>query len=566
MENPVAAHTRVQSLAHDLIESGNTSFQVATQPQRVVFWMSDTVGACELVSANWTDRTGQAVPDALGHGWMQCVDVQDRVELQRALDAATKSATGLHARYRLLRSDGRSRWVLHHAAARFLPLGAFCGLVGTLHEEADGHAGELALERAAQQVYGFMDTLPMAAVAMGFDGRIVHGNRFAAALIGREDTQFAGLHWVDDVVSVASRECVSGLIGGGVAPAALPPELEYQIETAAGPRLLRWHLTLIRNFAGVPVSIAMMGTDITRWRAAGNQSRLTSQMFDASSEGMVITDRNNCIVTVNHAFTTLTGYTREEALGSNPRVLQSGRHDKAFYQAMWSSILEHGYWRGDIWDRRKDGTFYPKFLAISAIRDDQEEIVNFSAVFYDVTERKALEDKLDHLAHYDALTGLPNRMLLQDRLEQAIALAERNRQEFALLFVDLDGFKQVNDQCGHIVGDQVLQTVAQRMLALVRGVDTAARLGGDEFVIILTDIHHEVDVARVAAKLVEVLSQTYTVDGQEVALSASVGVSTYPSDQRVASELLRTADEAMYTAKREGKRQVRFYASIRPRL
>ena len=229
---------------------------------------------------------------------------------------------------------------------------------------------------------------------------------------------------------------------------------------------------------------------------------------------------------------------------------------------MWHRINDQGYWRGDIWDRRKDGSFYPKYLAISVIRNEAGAVSHYSAIFYDVTERKALEDKLDHLAHYDLLTSLPNRMLLQDRLEQAIATAERQRQKFALLFIDLDGFKLINDEHGHQAGDEVLKNVAQRLLKVIRGMDTAARLGGDEFVIILTDIRTVDNAAWVAEKVIESLSEPYLVNGLSLTLSASIGVSIYPNNELVANELLRTADEAMYRAKRGGKRQVMFYDSV----
>jgi len=334
------------------------------------------------------------------------------------------------------------------------------------------------------------------------------------------------------------------------------------MERPGGTRLFRWHLTLIRDFAGQPVSIAMLGSDITKWRQVGDHLRLSAQMFDSSQEAMVITDRSNTIVSVNKAFTTLTGYTPAQAVGRNPRILQSGRHDQAFYQAMWSSIVERGYWRGDIWDRRRDGSYYPKYLAITAIRDEAGEITHYSAIFYDITERKALEDRLDHLAHYDSLTDLPNRMLLQDRLEQAIASAERQNNKFALLFIDLDGFKRINDEVGHPVGDEVLKIAARRLLAVIRGMDTAARLGGDEFVIILTDIRSRDNAARVAQKVLASLSQPYLVADLSLSVSASIGISLYPSDERLASELLRSADEAMYQAKNGGKHQVRFYGNV----
>ena len=553
---------RVQSLAHDLIEAGNEHFRIAQQPARVLFWMADTSGACQLVSGNWLDCTGQKLDDALGQGWLDVVMAEDRDKLIEAMRLGVSAQRGFHLRYRLRMADGKARRVLHDAAARFLPSGKFNGLVGTISDESNDHDGGLAMQRAAQQVYDFLDGIQLAAVVIGFDGSVVHCNQVMSTLCGRDLADLLGENWIDACVSPECRSQVASLVDGVIAPSVLPAEIEYQIKTRAGTRLFRWHLTLIRNFDGTPISIAMLGSDITRWRQVGNQLRLSAQMFDSSHEAMVITDRSNIIVSVNDAFTMLTGYAREEALGQSPSILQSGRHDREFYQSMWTSIVGNGFWRGDIWDRRKDGSHYPKYLAISAIRDEAGELTHFSAIFHDITERKALEDKLDHLAHHDNLTGLPNRMLLQDRLEQAIAMAERQRQKFALLFIDLDGFKRVNDEMGHAVGDEVLRIVGQRLLAVIRGMDTVARLGGDEFVIILTDIRRGENAGLVAEKVIESLSQPYLVADLSLSLSASIGVSIYPNDVLVANELLRTADEAMYKAKRGGKRQVKFYGNV----
>lgn len=552
----------LQSLAHDLIEAGNEHLRIATQPSHVFFWLADTAGDCELVSANWQDATGQKIDDALGQGWLVLVSADDMARLRDAIRRAVHAQQGFHVHYRLQRADGQARWVLHDAVARVLPSGKFNGLIGTLTEATDGHVAELAQVHAAQKIYDFFDGIQLAAVAIDFDGHVVHCNQVMSTLCGREAAELRGAHWIEGFVSPESRDQVARLINGNVAPSVLPAEMEYLIETSEGSRLFRWHLTLIRDFEGQPISIAMLGTDITQWRRLGDHSRLVAQMFNSSREAMVITDRSNCIVSVNDAFTTLTGYAREEALGQNPRILQSGRNDLGFYQRMWLSIVDKGYWRGDIWDRRKDGSNYPKFLAISAIHNEGGEIVNFSAIFYDITERKSLEDKLDHLAHYDALTGLPNRMLLQDRLEQAIAIAERQQQKFALLFIDLDGFKKINDDMGHPVGDEVLKIVAERLLTVIRGMDTAARLGGDEFVVVLTDIRSAENAAWVAEKVVATLSSPYLIGGLSLPLSASIGVSIYPSDEKAAHELLRTADEALYKAKRGGKRQVKFYGNV----
>lgn len=547
-----------QTLAHDILEAGNACFQIATQPKRVLFWIADAHGFCEVVSTNWTECTGQVFEDALGLGWLEAVHGEDRALVADVLRAAIEAQRGFYLHYRLRRADGSARRILHVAAARALPSGQFNGLVGTLTDESDTEAGEQTLQHSEEQVFEFLDGVGLAAIAIDPQGKLVHMNRVMAARIGSAAENLLGCDWIGRYVCSEDRPRLVALLGADALLSALPRELEYQVETANGPFLYRWHITLIRDPAGVPASIAMMGADITEWRRMGDRLRLNAQVFDSSNEAMVITDRQNNIISVNRAFTRLTGYAREEVLGRNPRILSSGRQDAAFYRAMWQSILGQGYWRGDIWDRRKDGSTYPKFLSITAIRDDAGEIIKFSAVFYDVSERKEMEAQLENLAHYDSLTGLPNRMLLHDRLEQAIATAERQEQHFALLFIDLDGFKPVNDTYGHGVGDEVLKLVGQRLNLVIRGMDTAARLGGDEFVVILTDIRNRENAELVAEKIIRELSLPYEAAGETVSVSASIGVSLYPSDQKAAMDLLRTADEAMYRAKRDGKRRVIF--------
>lgn len=551
-----------ESLAHDMLEAGNARFQIAAHPNRVLFWSADALGACEVVSTNWTACTGQAFENALGLGWLDAVHGEDRILVTDTVRAAIETHRGFYLHYRLRRADGSARRVLHVAAARALPSGKFNGLVGTLTDETDTEAGENSLQHSEEQVFEFLEGVGLAAVAIDMEGRLVHINQVMARQIGQAAESLLGCNWIGDYVSSEDRPRLAALFAADAPPSALPHELEYQVETAKGQCLFRWHLTLIRDPGGAPMSIAMMGSDITEWRRMGDRMRLNAQVFDSSNEAMVITDRQNNIISVNRAFTLLTGYERDEALGKNPRILSSGRQDAAFYRSMWESIIENGYWRGDIWDRRKDGSCYPKFLSITAIRDDAGQIAKFSAVFYDVSERKEMEAQLENLAHYDSLTGLPNRMLLHDRLEQAIATAERQRQHFALLFIDLDGFKPVNDDHGHGVGDEVLKLVGQRLNLIIRGMDTAARLGGDEFVVILTDIRNRENTERVAEKIISELSEPFQVAGKTLSISASIGASLYPSDQKVALDLLRTADEAMYQAKRDGKRRVKFYGGF----
>lgn len=287
--------------------------------------------------------------------------------------------------------------------------------------------------------------------------------------------------------------------------------------------------------------------------------RLAATVFENSSEGIVITDKDNNILSVNSAFEKLTGYTRNEVIGKNPRILKSGRHDLSFYQEMWRRLKEDGRWQGEIWERRKDGVIYPKWITINAIRDEHGAITNHMAIFSDISERKAAEQRIYHLAHHDALTGLANRTLLADRIGQAIHQARRTGHMAAILFIDLDGFKLINDTLGHEVGDAMLCNVAERLESLVRESDTVARMGGDEFLVLLSEISHEEDAARVANKIVNAIGQPYDIDGQELRTSPSIGISIYPQDGADENSLIRSADTAMYHAKASGRNNFQFY-------
>lgn len=298
--------------------------------------------------------------------------------------------------------------------------------------------------------------------------------------------------------------------------------------------------------------------DVTEEKLAEQELRLAAKVFESSMDAIVITDRHNAIVSVNQAFTTITGYSREEVIGHNPNLLSSGRQDEEFYHQMWQSLLHLGQWKGEIWNRRKNGEIYPQWVSISTATDADNAITHYIAIFSDISERKAAEERIQYLAWHDPLTGLPNRALLQDRLERALVLARRNEHQLAVLFVDLDRFKIINDTLGHHMGDLLLQEVAKRLCACVRQSDTVSRQGGDEFVILLLDITGADAAAMVASKIVEAIARPFTIDGHCLHTSPSVGISLYPHHGRDKASLLKKADGAMYKAKDMGRNNFQF--------
>ena len=323
-------------------------------------------------------------------------------------------------------------------------------------------------------------------------------------------------------------------------------------------RIFDWSNTLLLDDKGEMRFLITVGIDITERKRADDYLRLISSVFHYADEGIVITDRKASILEVNPAFSRITGYDREEALGKNPRILHSDRHDQAFYETLWGELLEKGHWSGEIWNKRKNGEVYPERLTLSVVKNEEGETLRYIGLFSDITHIKTHQQQLERMAHHDALTGLPNRMLLNDRLDMALAQAKRGGEKLAVCFMDLDGFKPVNDTFGHKAGDILLVEVAKRLLAISRATDTVARLGGDEFVLIFQDISGEAECGQMLSRIMEVIGQPFHIDGHDIRVSASIGVALYPDDTD-GDSLLRHADQAMYVAKQTGRGRFHFF-------
>jgi len=302
--------------------------------------------------------------------------------------------------------------------------------------------------------------------------------------------------------------------------------------------------------------------DLTSQREAEEQTRLAARVFEASQDGIFITDHRGLIISVNPAFTRRTGYTITDLLGKDPGILSSGQHDDSFYRDMWQALASEGRWENEIHNRHKNGELLAQWISISALRDDEGAPRHYIAVLSDITESQSTTTHMAYLAQHDYLTGLPNRVLLRDRITQGLSAAARERKKLAVLFIDLDGFKQVNDIYGHAVGDQLLKDVGQRLQAHLRDVDTVSRLGGDEFVVLLRDLSDSTDATLVADKLCQSIAQPYPISSLDISsISASIGVALYPGDGDDIDVLLERADQAMYRAKNGGKNKVVFYAA-----
>lgn len=535
------------------------SYEVPPQNEVLVFILS-VDGGGEFFSPSWLDYTGRGLEDCLGSHWMNAIHEDYRSLLAAAIESAIKTRLNFRQGIRLRRQDGEYLWHLCEGIVRQDAAGNFLGLIGVCSDITRQIRDKTEAELSGRH---FVDLLPqtdMVALALDNSGRTLFFNQALTDIIGNPADEPGKTRVMARFLDHERLPLMDILFPQGQRSEHFPARIETEfVEGQDGRRTFLWHVIPLRDYAGESSGLILIGDDLTEKRLAEEQLRLTSCVFETADMGMIITDRQGTILSANSAFTRLTGYSAEEAVGSNPRILQSGRHDEMFYRAMWQTLLTEGRWQGEIWDRRKDGTVYPKFLSVAALRNEQGEVTHYSGVFYDITERKAVEERLDRLAHFDALTELPNRLFFLDKLGTACYAAATRKERFALLFLDLDRFKQINDTLGHEAGDDLLRTTATRLRESIRSLDVAARIGGDEFTVLLTDIKSADNARMVAQKIIDAFAATLSIAGQPVEVTMSIGIALCPDDGGDPETLMRLADQAMYRAKAAGHNNFRFH-------
>ena len=487
-------------------------------------------------------------------------------------DKAWNSAEQLLVHQRIVGEDGSARVF----EVRMVPLwgeaGARRALVVIDREitkmrqaEVELHGAVDALNDSLERTKLLLDAALDAIVNMDQDGRVIGWNRQAEAIFGYTAEQAMGREVADLIVPPQSRQAhraelarylrtsQAAIVGRRIEVTGMRADgSEFPIE-----------LTVAALQRKGTFTFSAYARDISSRKLVEQDLRIAAAAFDAQ-EGMVITAPDGTIERVNQAFTQVTGYTAAEAIGQKMSLLKSGRQDSAFYRALWLDIQRRGVWQGELWNRRKNGEVYPQWLAISAVRGADGAVTHCVGMLSDITERKAAEAEIQHLAFYDSLTNLPNRRLLTDRLKQALAGTRRNQSHGALLFIDLDHFKTLNDTMGHVQGDFLLQQVANRLNACVREGDTVARLGGDEFVVMLQDLNLNVTEAAsqaeaVGEKVLSALRAPYQFNTLVHHSSASLGIALFDGAQDSVDELLKRADLALYQAKDAGRNTLRFF-------
>ncbi|WP_407279927.1 EAL domain-containing protein [Aromatoleum evansii] len=415
-----------------------------------------------------------------------------------------------------------------------------------------------ALAARESKLGALISSLPDQLFVLDEPGRIVEVHSPDPALLPLAPSELPGRTYGDVFPKPVARAVAEAL--AAIRKDGQRHEFEYALELPGGPRQFSASMSQLSRSDGAPAGFIALVRDVSDRKLAEEKMREAMVVFEASSQGIMTADAAGVIASVNPAFCSITGYSADEVVGHTPAMFKSGRHDAGFYKNMWTTLETTGRWEGEVWNRRKAGDVYPQWLTISAVRDETGRLIKYVSVFSDMTRRKQREEVIWRQANFDALTGLANRNLLNDRLERALAHSRRTGKKAGLVFLDLDGFKWINDTLGHDLGDEMLVEVAARLKDCVRQQDTVARLGGDEFTLVVDDIDGVEDLQTVGDKVLRVIREPFQLAGANRYVSGSLGITVFPDDGDNVQTLLRNADIAMYQSKQLGKNRCQFYS------
>lgn len=486
------------------------------------------------------------------------IDPDDWPAVNNSLKSTIKEGSKHEMEYRVNSLDGEQHWLYCKASRELDEQGNPVRLIGIVQDITGRKKVEHELDRAGAEWTQAMDQLDDVVYMLDTERYLRRANKAFYKMVNAKPEQCKGRHIAELIhPQDKCRQCPICEAQEKMQEGTITLEADDPANLHGHP--IDMTINLIRDKTGKPTGILTSIHDLTSARQINERLRLSANVFDNTAEAIVVTGADGLIVEVNQAFLDIMGFSREEVIGKNPSLWKSGRHDRDFFQSMWKSLDETGRWRGEIWNRRKDGSIFPEWQNISVVTDSKGSVTHYLSVSSDISQIKQSQEQLDHLAHYDALTDLPNRLLLTERLEQAIKHAERHQRNLAVFFIDIDRFKHINDSLGHPVGDMLLQEVSKKLLEVVRQEDTVSRIGGDEFVIVLEEIDEPEHATNVAQKLLQSFEQPFLLEGREVSVTTSLGICLYPSDGQDADTLLRNADAAMYRAKDEGRNNYQFY-------
>ncbi len=589
---------KVRDRVSQLKDSEERFRQLVTHASVGIFQI-DPEGYCQFVNPSWCIGAGLSAEEAEGLGWTRTVHPDDQLALLASWQVAVSAGKTWAREFRFLRPDGSIVWVSSSAGPLRNARGDITGYLGNnlditerkrdeawertrmtvMDELARGAPLAEMLHRIAAEAEQQTTSMTCAILLVDeFGDKLV---RCAAPRLPPQDSPVIRLIAADHSGCASAAQhgkpatienilanpcCTDCWPGEGMAPASDWVSCWSEPLCAMNGQVLGVFVCY-RHQPGDPAvgDIALiqkavrLATRVVERKRTENELQIAASVHQAIGEAITVTDADNRIIAINPAFTLLTGYTAQEAIGQTPSLLKSGRHDAKFYREMWLTLETTGHWQGEICNRRKNGDEYPEWLSINTIYDSEGKVLRRIAMFSDITDKKRAEETIWRQANYDSLTELPNRRLFRDRLEQEVLKARRSGLQVAVLFIDLDRFKEVNDTLGHHTGDRLLIDAARRIGDCVRASDTVARLGGDEFTIVMTDLADTHPVDKVAQALVQTLTAPFVIDGETAYVSASIGITIFPNDANDVDTLLKNADQAMYASKAGGRSRFSYF-------
>ncbi|MBV2235957.1 MAG: CHASE domain-containing protein [Sterolibacterium sp.] len=584
-----------RDMTHELRES-EERFRLLADSMPALIWLADTDRQLYWFNQPWLEFTGSQMTKEQHYGWADNIHPEDIKRYFDTYYSHFEQRQAFAIEFRLRHHDGDWRWVAAQGLPRFKNNDRqeeFIGYIGSCVDVNERKLMEKALQRSEENFR--KQSQAMAEILWGADVGTWEWNiRTGQTIFNARWAEIIGYR-LEELGNTTIATWQEFTHPDDLKRSDLQLQRCFRRETEAyecEARMRhsdgRWIWVLDRGRVvewgedGRPLRMSGTHLDITTRKLSESRLQLAANVFTHAREAIVIADPAGTIIDVNDAFTRITGYKREEALGNNPRMLQSGRHDADFYDEFWEVLLSKGHWSGEIWNRRKNGELYPTLMTISAVRDDNDRPQNYVALSTDITALKDYQRTLEHIAHYDVLTGLPNRALLANRMRHALTQCQRRNEMLAVVYLDLDGFKAVNDQHGHDVGDKLLMQVTARMQQALRQGDTLARVGGDEFIAVLIDLETVAHCEHVLKRLQQAAADPVTVQENTLQVSVSIGVALYSREGRSGTDgadgadgaaamdcltctdpdqLIHHADQAMYQAKQAGRNCYRFYTA-----
>ncbi|SFM17593.1 bifunctional diguanylate cyclase/phosphodiesterase [Rugamonas rubra] len=551
----------IKHLFEDIGQREERFRTIVTQVPGAVFRFRPD-GPIDFISDAIEDISGYSAAQFMrgtSHSWANLICPEDRKRQRHCVGQAVRDGQPYEIEYRIVDASGTERWVSENGQPQPHEAGGLAPWIdGIIADISERKHNEMRIAALLAEQSAILDNV-MFGVMFVRQRHIVSVNRRCEELFGYAPGSLVGastaILFPD---SVDYEEAGARQYPTLAAGEYFNEERHYRRRDGT----LFWCLV---SGCAIDQSRANEGSiwvyaDVSARKEAEEKLRLSATVIEHIADGVVVLDAAGNIVAVNPAFSQITGYSEQEALGRDRTLTRSGRHDEAFYEQMWTEQINSGFWRGELWNQRKNGELYLEWLTVSAVRDHRGIATHYVGVFSDITKAKESQEKLDHLAHHDPLTALPNRLLFHDRLQHALQRAVRDDEQLALLFIDLDRFKNVNDTLGHHIGDELLKQVAKALSDKLREGDTLARLGGDEFIVLLEDVEGQYKASMVAEKLVAMFEQPFMVAGHELFVTCSVGISLFPADAADLNMLIRNADVAMYQAKARGRNGYSFYA------